>query len=155
MLQYSHKSYRLGGSTNSSFLALIPKETNPASFSHFRPISLCNSSCKIMTKLLATQIKKVLPKIISSNQGGFMQNRKIVDIIVLAQEAIHSSITSKNEGMVIKLDMVNSFNQFCHSFLFMVMKKFSFNTSFIRMVDACIGKSWIAPLVNGRPTFFF
>jgi hypothetical protein len=151
MLQYSHKSYRLGGSTNSSFLALIPKETNPVSFSRFRAISLCNSSCKIMTKNLATQIKKVLPKIISSNQGGLMQNRQIVDIIVLSQEAIHSSITSKNKGMVIKLDMVNAFNQVCHNFLFMVMKKFNFNTSFIRMLDVFIRK----PLLNGRPTSLF
>jgi hypothetical protein len=32
MLHYSHQSLRLGGNTNSSFLALVPKESNPTSF---------------------------------------------------------------------------------------------------------------------------
>jgi hypothetical protein len=62
------------------------------------------------------------------NQGGFMQNREIVDNIVLVQEAIHSSVTSKSKGMVIKLDMANAFDHVHHSFLFMVMEKFGFST---------------------------
>jgi hypothetical protein len=33
MLWYAHCSLRIGGNTNSSFLALIPKESNPTSFS--------------------------------------------------------------------------------------------------------------------------
>jgi hypothetical protein len=33
MLQYAQKSYKLGGSTNSSFLDMISKEVNPYSFS--------------------------------------------------------------------------------------------------------------------------
>ena len=44
MLWYVHHSLRLGGNMNSSFLDLIPKESNPISFSRFQPISLCNSS---------------------------------------------------------------------------------------------------------------
>jgi hypothetical protein len=55
---------KIGGSTNSTFLALIPKETNPASFDRFRPISLCNASYKIIAKLLANRIKPLLGKLI-------------------------------------------------------------------------------------------
>ena len=47
------KKSKVGGCTNSTFLALIPKEVNPATFDRFRPISLCNASCKILGKLLA------------------------------------------------------------------------------------------------------
>jgi hypothetical protein len=96
-----------------------------------------------------------MPKLISSNQGGFMQNRQIVDNIVCVQEAIHSSVTSKNKGMVINIYMENSFDCVCHSFFSWLMEKLSFNTSFITMVDACIWKPWIDPLVNGCPTSFF
>jgi hypothetical protein len=39
MLQYSHQSLKLRGSTNYSFLYLIPKESNPSSFARFMPIS--------------------------------------------------------------------------------------------------------------------
>jgi hypothetical protein len=37
MLQYTQRSCKLGGSMNTSFLALIPKETNPSSFTRFQP----------------------------------------------------------------------------------------------------------------------
>jgi hypothetical protein len=46
MLQYSHRSLRLGGNTNSSFLALVPKESKPSSFSRFRPISFATPPTK-------------------------------------------------------------------------------------------------------------
>eukprot|EP00253_Pinus_taeda_P032916 PITA_32916 len=60
---------KVGGSTNSTFLALIPKEANLVAFDRFRPISLCNASYKILTKLLENRIKPLLEKIISPNQG--------------------------------------------------------------------------------------
>jgi hypothetical protein len=59
-----------------------------------------------------------MPKIISPNQGGFMHDRQIIDNIVLVQEAIHSNYSSKEKGMVIKLDMANAFDHVRHSFIF-------------------------------------
>ena len=47
---------KVGDCTNSTFLALIPKDVNPASFDRFWPISLCNASCKILAKLLANRL---------------------------------------------------------------------------------------------------
>jgi len=66
---------KVGGSINSTFLALIPKEANPEAFDRFRPILLCNASYKILTKLLANIIKPLLEKFISPNQGGFVKGR--------------------------------------------------------------------------------
>jgi hypothetical protein len=60
MLNYTLRKKKVGGATNSTFLALIPKESNPSNFSRFRPISLCNSSYKILTKIIASRIKPLL-----------------------------------------------------------------------------------------------
>lgn len=46
MVGYSSKRSIMGGGINTSFLTLIPKESNPYSFSRFHPISLCNVSYK-------------------------------------------------------------------------------------------------------------
>ena len=64
MVRNSQLVNRLGGSTNSSFLALIPKEKGANTFNCFRPISLCNTGYKIITKIIASRLKRILPKII-------------------------------------------------------------------------------------------
>ena len=78
---------KIGGCT---FLALIPKEVNPTTFERFRPISLCNDSYKILSKLLANWIKHLLGKMISPLQGGFVKGRYILDNVIQVQEAMQS-----------------------------------------------------------------
>jgi hypothetical protein len=53
MIRYVQTTCKLGGATNTSFLALIPKVKNANSFDRFHPISLCNVSYKILTKIIA------------------------------------------------------------------------------------------------------
>ena len=67
MVRHSQLVNRLGGSTNSSFLALIPKEKGANTFNRFRTISLCNTGYKIITKIIASRLKRILPKIIPEN----------------------------------------------------------------------------------------
>ena len=59
------KKANVGACTNSTFLALIPKEVNPSSFDRFRIISMCNASYNILAKLLANRFKLLLVKLIS------------------------------------------------------------------------------------------
>ena len=83
MVRFTQTSNKLGGSTNSAFLTPIPNEKGATNFSRFRPISLCNLSYKIVTKVIANRLKKILPKVIPENQGGFIKGRKIQDNILL------------------------------------------------------------------------
>lgn len=142
---------KIGGCTNSSHPAFIPKENQPTTFSCFQPISLCNSSYKIFTNILATHLKPLLPSIISENQGGFMASRKISDSILLVQEAIHSSHSRKEKGFILKLGLANTFDRVRHSFLIAVLQKMGFAAPFLDLMKACIMGPWISPLVNGRP----
>jgi hypothetical protein len=71
---------------------------------------------------LHPSLKKSPPKIISPNQGGFMQDKQIMENIVLVQEVIHSCVKDKYKGMVIKLDMINDFDRVRHGFIFQVLE---------------------------------
>jgi hypothetical protein len=155
LIKKSQSCARIGGGTNSSFLALIPKEKGASSFERFYPISLYNTSYKILTKIIMNRLKNVLPTIIPENQGGFIKGRHIMDNIILVQEALHSSIHRKDKGMIVKLDLENAFDRVRHTFLFQVMERFGFSPSFINWIKACIFGPWIAPLVNGHTTKFF
>ncbi|KAJ1296023.1 hypothetical protein BS78_01G267000 [Paspalum vaginatum] len=48
---------------NTSFITLVPKVQTPKSSNDFRPISLSNSSLKIITKVLANRLQKVILKL--------------------------------------------------------------------------------------------
>jgi len=155
MISRFMRKAKVGGGTNSTYLALIPKEINPETFARFRPISLCNASYKIVAKLIANRIKPFLKKLISASQGGFVEGRNIIDNVIQVQEIIHSSKQRNEKGMLVKLDMANTFDRVDCSFLCKVLMAFGFSHQFVNLIKACIGNPWITQLVNGRPTNFF
>jgi len=69
--------------------------------------------------------------------------------VIIAQEAIHSSIQRKERGIIVKLDMANSFDRVNHNFIAVALKKFGFSINFIEIIQECISNPWIAPLING------
>jgi hypothetical protein len=84
-----------------------------------------------------------------------VSKRQIWDNIIPVQEAIHTNVTNKEKGMIIKINMENAFDLVKHEFLFYVLNKFGFRSSFVSWIKACISSPWIASLINGRPTLFF
>ena len=137
MIKYFQQKSKVGGSTNSTFLALIPKEMNPSNFDRFIPISLCNASYKILSKLLANKIKPQLGKLISPIQSRFVKGRHILDNVILVQGAMHSSYQRKEQGMLIKLDIENDSDLVNISFLYKVLLSFGFSTNFVNLIKEC------------------
>ena len=57
---------------NITNISIIPKIKDPQTFANFRPISLCNLSYEIITKVIYLRMQHLIPHIISPKQGGFV-----------------------------------------------------------------------------------
>eukprot|EP01018_Ginkgo_biloba_P004985 Gb_28741 [translate_table: standard] len=111
VIEELRSSAKMLAAVNSTFKALIPKTDNPVFFEDFRPISLCNCMYKILTKLLAMRIKKVLSFSISKEQFSFLQGRQIHEAIGVAQEGLHTIKTKRLKALVVKLDLSKAYDR--------------------------------------------
>ena len=73
---------------NSTILALIPKKTTAKEMKDYRPISCCNVIYKVISKIISNRLKQVLPKFVVGNQSAFVQDRLLIENVLLATELV-------------------------------------------------------------------
>ena len=69
---------------NQTLVALIPKQVGPETVSHYRPISLCNTIYKVISKIIVLRIRPLLPSLISPMQIAFLEGRRGTDNVIIA-----------------------------------------------------------------------
>ncbi|KAL0322465.1 UNVERIFIED_CONTAM: hypothetical protein Sangu_1865800 [Sesamum angustifolium] len=100
-------------------ISLILKTASPACRSKYRPISLCNVTNKICTKLMTISLGRVLSKVLLLSQSGFVPGRLLINNVLLAQDLIHSLKFRRPEANVVfKLDMAKAYNRVSWEFLY-------------------------------------
>lgn len=67
-----YKTCFLDKGTNATYIALIPMREGVDQLSDFRSVSLVGSTYKIIARCLALRLRKVLPRIVSKEQGAFL-----------------------------------------------------------------------------------
>lgn len=98
---------------NDTLVSLSPKIAHPDNVTQFRPISLCNVSYKIITKVMVNRLKPIFERLVSQEQSSFVPSRQITDNIVIYQEVLHSLRVNKTSKkfMVIKVDLEKAYDR--------------------------------------------
>ena len=137
---------------NQTLIALIPKQIGSELVSHYRPISLCTTIYKIVTKILVHRLKPLLPSLISPMQSAFLAGRRGSDNVIIAQELIHTLKNRKGrEGfMVVKIDLEKAYDRLEWSFIKMVLDHFGFPPNIVNLIMSCVTSTSTAILFNGN-----
>ncbi|GAA0176755.1 hypothetical protein LIER_29593 [Lithospermum erythrorhizon] len=103
----------------------------------FRTISLCNTTAKVIAKMLVARLKHVLPSVMSESQSTFVPNRLITDNVLLSSEPYHiiKQRKSGTEGLMsIKLDMLKACDRIEWAFLRAMLGQLNFSTKWINLI---------------------
>ncbi|XP_019451799.1 PREDICTED: uncharacterized protein LOC109353895 [Lupinus angustifolius] len=125
---------------------------NPNRIEDFRPISLVNSLYKILSKILASRLKLVSGSLISDSQATFIQNRSILDAVVVINEVIHSAKKGREGCLILKVDFEKAYDSVDWGFLDYMLSQCGFPSSLRRWVRNCLSYTSMHVLVNGSPT---
>ena len=136
---------------NGTNIVLIPKVQSLESISSYRPISLCNSVYKIITKIIVGRLRPYLDKLISPCQAAFVPRRKGVDNTIIVQELIHTMGKTKGRGgyMALKIDLEKAYDKLEWSFIKDMLIRFNLPRKLIDLIMSCISSVSTSLLFNG------
>ena len=119
---------------------------------NYRPISLCNTVYKVLTKIIVAKLRPYLGKLISPLQTTFVLGRKGTDNVIIAQKLIHS--LSKKKGktgyMAIKIDLEKAYDKIEWSFIREMLVKANFPPDLRDIIMSHVSTVSTSILFNGE-----
>ena len=92
-------------------ITLVPKEdSNRELLNNWYPITLLNLDYKIVSKIIARRIEKVLPLLVCSDQSGFVKGRYIGQNITLINDILEQTKLQDIPGVPLQLDFQKAFD---------------------------------------------
>ena len=110
MFKEFHEQNSFIKSLYNTFLVLLSKKGGAEDLGDYRPISLLGGLYKLLAKVLANRLKKVIGKVVSPNQNAFIKGRQILDASLIANEVIDSWQKMGEKGLICKLDIEKAYN---------------------------------------------
>ncbi|XDV14300.1 hypothetical protein PO909_002470 [Leuciscus waleckii] len=115
-------------------ISLIPKKgKDPLLCGSYRPISILNVDLKILAKVLALRLQRLMPSISSLDQTGFMPGRQTFHNTRQLLDIIHSS-KNRIPEIVVSLDAEKAFDRVEWGYLYEAMDRFGLGGNFILWV---------------------
>lgn len=130
---------------NTGIHCLVSKAGTKVLITSYKPISVLTSMYKLMAKTIAIRAQAHLTKWIWPTQTGFVKNRLILDNVFTCYESMEWAQESKQNLVILLLDIEKAYDRVNWSFLKETMKKLGFSKNWINSTSTLYegGKSSI------------
>ena len=150
------KKGEMSRSQKQAVITLIEKKGKDRSLlENWRPISLVNVDAKIMSKVIASRIKNVLPYIIHHNQTGYVKDRFIGETIRSIFDIMDFTVNENIPGLLLFIDFQKAFDSVEWNFLYECLKMFNFGENFLHWVKTFYNNIQSCVMNNGTISNFF
>ncbi|XP_048422575.1 uncharacterized protein LOC125469371 [Pyrus x bretschneideri] len=157
MVKVCFNTTQLPDNINNTFISLIPKVDNPTSMTQLRPISLCSTLYKVISKILVGKLRPFLHKLVSPTQVSFVPGRQIIDNVIVAQEILHKYRNTKGKKGFIawKIDLSKAYDRLQWSFIREVLWEIGLRGKILELIMQCVTTVNYQTIVNGELTDSF
>jgi len=137
-------------------ISLIPKPQKDLDLlKNWRPITLLNQDYKYLAKAIANRCKKLLPRIISSDQTGFVPGRYIGCNIQRIQNLIAKCEEENIDGTLLNIDFEKAFDSIEWTFVTKALEHFKFPKKYISWIQCFYNEIETCVTNNGHISKFF
>ena len=155
-LNQAFKDGELSISQRRGVITLIPKEdSNLLDLQNWRPITLLNIDYKIASKTLAKRIESVLPKLVHTDQTGFMKGRYIGENLRLINDVMEYTMSENKGGILVSLDFKKAFDTLEWEFIMKTLDLFNFGDNIKKWIKLFYTNIESTVLNNGFATNWF
>ncbi|XDV45285.1 hypothetical protein PO909_013405 [Leuciscus waleckii] len=129
---------------------ILKKNKAPDMCGSYRPISLISVDSKLLSKLLARRLEKLLPTLINSDQTGFVYGRYSSSNVRRLLNIIQFTSQYKQKALAVSLDAEKAFDRVEWGYLFDVLGRFGLGGDFLKWIKTIYHSPTAVVIANGR-----
>ena len=146
LLEYYNYSFSIGTLSESTQVGLITlihkgKQLPREIIENWRPITLTNIDYKIIAKVLANRLKRVIGYLVGTHQQGFIKGRNIANVIRKIDDILDYQRAKKINDILFAVDFKQAFDRINADYIQKMLKLFDFGP---------VMSAWIEILFKNR-----
>ena len=131
-------------------IVCIPKTARPHQPSDYRPITLLNTDCKILARVVANRLRPTLEDLLHPNQYCGRPGNTIFEALATVRDAIAFAETTRTPLCIISLDFIEAFDRMSHKYLFAILRCYGFSDTFVEHIQHMYDNATSMVQVNGH-----
>ncbi|CAI5461771.1 unnamed protein product [Closterium sp. Yama58-4] len=140
---------KLPTSVKDAVTILLHKKGAKEQLENYHPITMLNFSYKVLAQVMASRIKRILHKVISPEQFGFIHGRRVSDAVGLVANIIDAAKNGKEDWYMLLVDFRKAFDSVSWDFIFDILREMGFSERFVGWVKGLHENTRTSLLING------